>query len=112
MRLTQEEYDDLHNNARQAGLPLSTYMRFMMRSCRPKQNRPPDWFRFYRELCAIGNNLNQIAHRANAIGDIDTDKYHQNYKDLSTIMVALTKEMYEPEKLDTTKLIHEAKTPQ
>ena len=109
MRLTQKEYDNLHANAKRAGLPLSTYMRFMMKACRPKQNRPPDWFRFYRELCAIGNNLNQLTHLAHLTGDINAERYSQCYDNLKELMIALTTEMYVPEKLEATKLIQEAK---
>jgi len=77
MRLTQKEYDNLHANAKRAGLPLSTYMRFMMKACRPKEQRNVDWFKFHGQLCRIGNNLNQLTHLAHHTGNIDADSYRQ-----------------------------------
>ncbi|MDR1712682.1 MAG: plasmid mobilization relaxosome protein MobC [Coriobacteriales bacterium] len=81
----------------------------MMKACRPKQNRPPDWFKFHRELCAIGNSLNQIAHIAHITGNIDAEKLDRFRKDFEEVLIALVAEMYEPEQLDATRIIREAK---
>jgi hypothetical protein len=109
MRLTENEYDQLRSDAKRAGLPLSTYMRFMMKACRPKQNRPPDWFKFHRQLCAIGNNLNQIAHVAHITGNIDAEKLNRFRKGLEEVLIALVAEMYEPEQLEKTAIIQRMK---
>lgn len=109
MRLTQKEYDNLHANAKRAGLPLSTYVRFMMKACQHKEQRPADWFKFYSQLCRIGNNLNQLTHLAQYTGDINTEDYLQYRKDFSEFLIVLLGELYSPEKLDATKIIQEAK---
>ena len=109
MRLTQKEYDTLHRNAKRAGLPLSTYMRFMMKGCRPKERPSMDWFKFYSQLCRIGNNLNQLTHLAHHNGAADADSFQQYRADFSELLLALMDELYSPEKLDATKLVREAK---
>ena len=109
MRLTQKEYDNLHANAKRAGLPLSTYMRFMMKACQPKEQRPVDWFKFYSQLCRIGNNLNQLTHLAHRTGSVDADMHKQFRDDFDMFIRALMEDMYLPEKLDATRIVKEAK---
>jgi hypothetical protein len=108
MRLTQKEYDDLHKSAKRAGLPLATYMRFMMRGCCPKERPPGDWFKFYSELCDISNNLNHLTHTAFHAGDINAGAYRQFRDDLDELLIALMDEFHSPEKLNATKIIQEA----
>ena len=93
MRLTQKEYDNLHTNAKRAGLPLSTYVRFMMKACQPKEQRPADWFKFYSQLCRIGNNLNQLTHLAYRTGSIDAEGYEQFRDDLEELLMTLMEEL-------------------
>jgi hypothetical protein len=109
MRLTEKEYDTLHNNARRAGLPLSTYMRFMMKAMRPKDKPQPDFWKFRNEWNAIGNNLNQLVHLAHRTGHIDTEKYEQFERDFCEAYTALVDDMIVPEKMDKTRIIQEAK---
>ena len=109
MRLTQKEYDNLHKNAKRAGLPLSTYMRHMMKACRPNERPPADWFKFYSQLRKIGNNLNQLTYIAHYTGDINAESYLQYRKDFSELLMALMDEFYGLEKLDAAKIVQEAK---
>jgi len=69
--LNEEENIKLHNNSKRSGLSQESYLRTLINGYIPKALPPPDYHSMIRELHAIGNNLNQIAARANAIGHID-----------------------------------------
>lgn len=109
MRLTQKEYDTLHNNARRAGLPLSTYMRFMMEGMRPKDKPQPDFWKYLNEWHAMGNNLNQLVYLAHRTKQIDEVKLEQFKSDFYGAYTALTNDVIVPEKMDKTRIIREAK---
>ena len=77
IRFTEKEYDRLCRYAAKAGLPKTTYIRHMINGCEPVE-KPDD--RFYdsmRQLHGIGNNLNQITHKAHFLGTIDKQQLEQ-----------------------------------
>lgn len=77
IRLTEKEYELLCKRAKQTGLFKSTYIRFMIKGCCPKE-RPDD--RFYvvmRQLAGLSNNCRQLAAKANTLGFIDAPMYKQ-----------------------------------
>lgn len=64
--LNEPEYQHMKKQCSISGLSISAFVRksIMGESLRP---RPPDQYAaLLRELSAIGNNINQIAHWANA----------------------------------------------
>lgn len=70
IRLTKEEREHLEKCACTAGLKKEPYVRklIMGNEIRP---RPPDELKdILRELSAIGNNVNQLAYKANGLGVI------------------------------------------
>ena len=84
VRLSQKEKEHLKAQAAACALKMEPYIRklIMGNIIRP---RPPDeYVRLLREINAIGNNINQIAHIANAQQYISEDKIEtvlqkQNY---------------------------------
>jgi hypothetical protein len=69
--LNKEENTRLHTSAKKAGLSQEGYLRSLINGYVPKELPPPDYFSMTHELHAIGSNLNQIAAKANATGNID-----------------------------------------
>ena len=69
--LNKEENTRLHTSAKKAGLSREGYLRALINGYVPKELPPTDYFAMTQELHAIGNNLNQIAAKANATGHID-----------------------------------------
>ena len=68
--LSQMEEQQLNKALDATGLTASAYIRklIMQREIRP---RPPDEYaKLLRELSAIGNNINQLAYKANGLGVI------------------------------------------
>lgn len=75
MKMSFEELEKLKKDSEKAGISKSEYVRRLIMNYVIKE-RPDD--RFYevmRQLTAIGNNLNQIAHKANYLNEIDKDTY-------------------------------------
>jgi hypothetical protein len=93
-RLNAQESQLLKKQAKKSGLSQESYIRTLINGYVPKELPPPDYYSMMRELHAIGSNLNQIAARANATGDIDRTifQYEANRlrKSLLDIQAAVT----------------------
>jgi hypothetical protein len=70
-RCTQAERDAIERKAGEAGLSLSEYQRRACLSGVVVVRNSPAYGHTLRELSAIGNNLNQIARKANIHGGFD-----------------------------------------
>ena len=75
VRLTQVEMVHLTRLVSASGLSRETYLRKLISGVVPREAPPPDFFAMMRELHYIGNNLNQIAMKAHALGVIDAKHY-------------------------------------
>ena len=68
--MNEQEYQHLKKQAGLAGLGIDPFIRALAAGVQLRP-RPPDTYAgLLRELSAIGNNVNQIAHWANARQDI------------------------------------------
>lgn len=66
VRLDDDEYSRFRKHIDQSGLSQEAYLRFLIQELIPQPKPPPDYFTMTRELRAIGNNIHQIAVKANA----------------------------------------------
>lgn len=77
VRLSEKEKEHLKSQATACALKMEPYIRklIMGKEVRP---RPPDeYVKLLREINAIGNNINQIAHIANAEQHISESKINE-----------------------------------
>ena len=77
VRLSPKEKEHLKVQAEACALKMEPYIRklIMGKEVRP---RPPDeYIKLLREINAIGNNINQIAHIANAEQHISESKINE-----------------------------------
>ena len=77
VRLSEKEKEHLKSQAAACALKMEPYIRklIMGNIIRP---RPPDeYVKLLREINAIGNNINQIAHIANAEQHISESKINE-----------------------------------
>lgn len=77
-RLNDAEYNAFKRHVRQSGLSQEGYLRLLLSGHTPKEQPPIEYHKLLRELYAIGNNLNQIAARANATGFFLAGEYARN----------------------------------
>ena len=68
--LNDEEFNRLERNAEIAGLKKEPYIRKLIMNTEIRQRPPDDFAKILKELSAIGNNVNQLAHKANGLGVI------------------------------------------
>ena len=66
--LDDKEHKQLTKLCEQSGLSASALMRKFIIDEEIKQRPPEEYAALLRELSAIGNNINQLAHWANARG--------------------------------------------
>ena len=71
IRLNAQEQQNLAKQVKKSGLSQEAFIRSLINGYMPKELPPPDYFSMIREFHAIGSNLNQIAAKANATGNID-----------------------------------------
>lgn len=69
--MNEQEYRHLKRQAELAGLGIDPFIRTLVAGMQMRPRPPDTYAALLRELSAIGNNVNQIAHWANARKDID-----------------------------------------
>lgn len=75
LRLTDTELDRLNTAVQKSGLSREVYLRKLIDGIQPRELPPPDFYPMMRQLYYCGNNLNQIAKKAHALGVIDVQAY-------------------------------------
>jgi len=73
--MATEEYYSLKAKARSAGVNRSEFIRLCIRSSVVKQHLTSEHLGYIRQLSGMANNVNQIAHKANAAGYSAVHKY-------------------------------------
>lgn len=67
--MTEQEYTHLKQQAARSGLGIDPFIRNLVRGVEIRAKTPDCYNALLRELSAIGNNVNQLAHQANARGE-------------------------------------------
>lgn len=78
--LTDQEHAQLKEQARQAGLGIDPFIRSLIEGIELRPRPPDAYAALLRELSAIGNNVNQIAHTANSKKDITSSEIDEAVK--------------------------------
>ena len=78
--LSNDELEKLSTQAAKCGLSRAAFLRQLICGFQPKELPPPDFYPMMRQLYYCGNNLNQIAKKAHALGVIDAEKYDEAMK--------------------------------
>ena len=71
VRLSEKEYLHLKEQADLAGLKIEPFLRNLISGVKMKPRPQKEWAELIRQISAVGNNINQIAHRANIHGLTD-----------------------------------------
>ena len=64
--MNEAEYRHLKTQAERAGMGIDPFIRSLVAGVQLRPRPPDEYTHLLRELSAIGNNVNQIAHWANA----------------------------------------------
>lgn len=71
IRFNRDEAGDLEKKAKKACLSEAGLIRLLIKGYEPKEKPDERFYDVMRELSAIGNNINQLAAKANTLGFID-----------------------------------------
>lgn len=71
VRLSRDEAQDLQKKAKKACLSEAGLIRLLLRGYEPREKPDERFYDVMRELSSIGNNINQLAVKANALGFVD-----------------------------------------
>ncbi len=69
LRLNTDQYAHLKSQAEATGLKMEPLIRQLITGVNLRPRPPDTYAALLRELSAIGNNINQLAHQANARGE-------------------------------------------
>jgi len=97
--LNEMEYNTLKISVQKSGLSQEAFLRKVLNGYQVKEFPPMEFREMIRQICGIGNSLNQIAAKANSLHMLDADKYQQNYWQLLNILLSIQKKCEEPEKI-------------
>ena len=68
---SKAEAQDLQKKAKKTCLSEAALVRLLLRGYEPKEKPDDRFYDVMRELSSIGNNINQLAAKANTLGFID-----------------------------------------
>ena len=74
VNMATSDYYTLKGKARSAGISAGEFLRRCMRDGQVKERLTPEHTDYVRQLCGMANNLNQLAHKANALGFVTVRK--------------------------------------
>ena len=80
MRLNDAEFAHLQQQSEATGLGYDPLIRQLIMGLEIRPRPPDEYAALLRELSAIGNNINQIAHWANARKDIPLEEVQRATK--------------------------------
>ena len=71
VRFSRDEAQDLQKKAKKACLSEAGLIRLLLRGYEPREKPDERFYDVMRELSSIGNNINELAVKANALGFVD-----------------------------------------
>ncbi len=91
---SRDEAQDLQKKAKKACLSEAGLVRLLLRGYEPREKPDDRFYDVMRELSAIGNNVNQLAAKANTLGFIDApqlkkeaERWHKFQADIERVFL-------------------------
>lgn len=97
-RLTEDEAEQLYNLVRKSGRSKEAFLREMIKGYRLCEKPDPEFYQMMRELSAIGNRINQLAVKANALNFVDTPMLREEAKKWHEFQIDIRKKYLLPTK--------------
>lgn len=96
--LNNKENAELNHKAKITGLSKSTVIRMLLCNYEPREKPDARFYDTMREMSAIGNNINQLAVKANALGFVDVPMLKNEALRWHRLQAAIEREYLRPEK--------------
>lgn len=97
---SKDEAEDLHEKATRTCLSEAALIRFLIKGYEPREKPDPEFYQIMRELSAIGNNIHQLAVKANALGFVDTPMLQRESERWRKFQADIERKFLRPEKSD------------
>ena len=97
--MNKPEALSLARKAKKAGLTEAALIRSLVSGYEPKEKPDDRFYDVMRQLSAIGNSMNQIARKANALGFIDALEYKQQADLLQQFQLEVRRHFILPDKV-------------
>ena len=75
VRISPQENEDLNKRINKANITKSEYVRRAISNTEIKEKPTIEFYEDMKQLIRIGNNVNQLAKKANTLNFIDVDEY-------------------------------------
>ena len=95
-RLTEEEAEYLCSLAEKSGRSRQALLQSMVMGYRLCEKPDPEFYKIMRELSAIGNRINQLAAKANALGFVDTPMLNEEARKWHEFQIDIRKKYLLP----------------
>lgn len=93
-RVTDKELEQININVKKCGLSREAYLRKISLGITPKELPSMDFLNIIYQLRMIGNNIHQIAVKANTLNFIDAPLYRKNYEELQEVIGSIMGAIY------------------
>ena len=98
-RLNEEEAEYLYELVRKSGRSKEAFLREMVKGYQLCEKPDPEFYRIMRELSAIGNRINQLAAKANALDFVDAPMLREEVKKWHDFQIDVRKKYLLPRKV-------------
>ena len=98
IRLTADEYAHVKQLSKSSGLKMEPAIRALVMGVNLYPRPPDEYAEIRRQLAAIGNNINQLAIKANALGFVDSQMLKNEALRWHKLQAAIEREFLRPEK--------------
>lgn len=97
-RMTEEEAEYLYELVRKSGYSKEALLRAMVKGYRLCEKPDPEFYKILRELSAIGNRINQLAAKANALNFVDAPMLKEEARRWHEFQIAVRKKYLLPKR--------------
>lgn len=97
--LNRQEAAALKRKAKKCRLSQAAYVRSLLAGYVPRETPPLEYHSLIRQLRVIGNNINQIATVANAIGIVDGAAFKQEAEKLYRVILTIQQAVLTPDRI-------------
>ena len=97
---TPEEEAEFRRKVALTGLPQSSIIRMLIKGYEPREKPDERFYDVMRELSAIGNNINQLAVKANTLGFVDAPQLKKEAERWHKFQADVERTFLRPDKSD------------
>lgn len=97
-RLDKKEAQDFQKKVKKSGLSKEAFLRQIIAGYELHEKPDDKFYDSMRELSAIGNRVNQIAAKANALGFVDVPMFKEEAKKWSKFQIEIREKFLLPKK--------------